>query len=152
MPMLIVGGDTPTGRALADAVAGRGEIRMFVSNEAAAETLRSADFKVALGDVSDASHVGGAAIGAFCAVLLAEAAVDDRTRSFASDPSTVVGSWVSAVAEAGVRRVILVAGAENEELLALSGPGVETAFVDANGIDAAALAARVVALDEARTL
>lgn len=150
--MLIVGADTPAGTALAEAVAGRGEVRVFVSDEATAEALRSADFKVALGDVSDASHVGGAAIGAFCAVLLAEAAVDDRIRSFASDPSTVIGSWVGAVVEAGVRRVILVAGADHEELLALSGPGVETAFVDARGINAAALADRVVALDEARTL
>jgi putative NADH-flavin reductase len=150
--MLIVGADTPPGRALAEAVVGRGEIRVFVSNEAAAETLRSSNFKVALGDVSDASHVGSAAIGAFCAVLLAEAALDDRTRSFASDSSTVIGSWVNAVAEAGVRRVILVAGPDHEKLLALSGPGVETAFVDANGIDAATLADRVVALDEAHTL
>jgi putative NADH-flavin reductase len=152
MPTLIVGADTPAGTALAEAVAGRGEIRVFVSEEAAAEALRSAGFKVALGDVSDASHVGSAAIGAFCAVLLAEAALDDRTRSFASDPSTVAGAWVSAVAEAGVRRVILVAGAELESLLNLAGPGVETAFVDANGIDAATLADRVVALDEAHTL
>ena len=150
--MLIVGADTPTGSALADVVAGRGEIRMFVSDDTAAGALRNANFKVALGDVSDATHVGAAAVGAFSAVLLAEAAVDDRIRSFASDPSTVVGSWVSAVAEARVRRVILVSGAEHEELLARAGAGVETAFVHADGIDAPTLAARVVALDEARTV
>jgi hypothetical protein len=150
--MLIVGADTTAGMAITEAVSGRGEVRVFVSDEVAAETLRGADFKVALGDVSDGSHVGGAAIGAFCAVLLAEAAVDDRTRSFASDPSAIVGSWIDAVTEAGVRRVILVAESDHAELLALSGHGVETAFVDASGLDATAVAARVVTLDEARTL
>lgn len=150
--MLIVGADTRIGKALTEAVAGRGEVRVFVSDEAVADVLRQSEFKVALGDVSDPSHIGGAAIGAFSAVLLAEAATDDRVRSFAVDPTSVVAAWIDAVADAGVRRIILVGGAAEEALLSGVAAGVETAFVDTHQADASSVVARVVALDEARDL
>jgi hypothetical protein len=107
MPVIVVGADTPLGRLTIDRLDGTvGELRAFVSDAREAETLRERGVKVAVGDVSDGSHVGGAATNAFCAVLLADAAVDDRERSFANDPPAVVAAWMDALAEAGVRRVI----------------------------------------------
>jgi hypothetical protein len=44
----------------------------------------------------------------FCAVLVVEAALDDRERSFAADAAAVTAGWAEAVRNAGVRRVIWV--------------------------------------------
>lgn len=109
MPVIVVGADTPIGTLVATAFANRkAEVRAFVSDPVAAARLRDLGIKVAVGDVSDGSHVGGAAHGCFSAVLLTEAASDDRERSFADGPDEIVAAWDGAIAEAGVTRAIWV--------------------------------------------
>lgn len=107
MPVLVVGADTALGSAITEALDGRpGERRAFVSDPVTAEDLRTRSWKVAVGDVSDGSHVGGAALGAYTVVLIAEALFDGRERSFAASPEAVVSAWADAVTEAGASRVI----------------------------------------------
>ncbi|HSJ27828.1 MAG TPA: NAD(P)H-binding protein [Acidimicrobiia bacterium] len=144
MPVIVVGADTPLGRRIVDALYEPDrEIRAFVSDVGTAEELRTMGVKVALGDVSDASHVSGAALRCFSAVLVTEAASDARERSFARSVDAVLDGWVEAVSEAGVTRVIWVGEGERDV------PGTEWVSVDASAEDAAA---RVVALDDVADL
>ncbi|MDH5292159.1 MAG: NAD(P)H-binding protein [Acidimicrobiia bacterium] len=109
MPVIIVGADTAEGNAIAQRMTSpEREVRVFVSDPGAAERLRALGAKAATGDVSDASHIEGASLAAFTAVLCTTAATDDRERSFARDRAEVLSSWIEAVAAAGVRRVIWV--------------------------------------------
>ena len=109
MPVIVVGADTPLGGQVLSALASRdGEVRAFVTNGADATDLRQAGVRVAVGDVSDASHVAGAALDCFTAVLLTDAAFDDRERSFAPDGAAVLAAWDTALVEARVRRAIWV--------------------------------------------
>ena len=89
MPVIVIGADTPLGPAsrgtVADATA---EVRAFVTDPEHGMSPLPEGIKVAVGDVSDGSHVGGAAYGCFSAVLLTEAATDDRERSFAGRART----------------------------------------------------------------
>lgn len=152
MPMIVVGADSPTGAGIVAAAAERcGEVRAFVSDEAAAADLRSRSVKVALGDVSDLSHVEGAARGCFCAVLVAEAAFDGRLMSFASNPEQAIVGWVSAALEAGVTRVVLVhAPPVTDAVEAITGAR-ESAVVDGRApLDE--IVAEVLALDDAERL
>lgn len=110
---MIVGADTQVGLELAERFAGGGrEVRAFVSDPGAAKQLRSLRLKVATGDVSDDSHVSGACMGCFSAVLITAAATDARERNFADSPESVLASWARAVEAAGVQRVIWVGDAE----------------------------------------
>ena len=112
MPVILIGADTATGMAIASSLLPRdGEVRAFVTDPEAAAALKQLGAKVAIGDVSDGSHVGGAALNCFCAILVAEAAEDERDRAFAASPDEVIAGWVVGVAEAAVTRVIWV-GAE----------------------------------------
>ncbi len=107
MPVIVIGADTGPGAAAIDALLPRpGEVRAFVTDPVSAAELKERGVKVALGDVSDGSHVGGAALGAFSAVLIPDCALDDRERSFAEDPAALVEAWAEAIIEAGVQRVI----------------------------------------------
>lgn len=109
MPVIIVGADTPLGEAVMNELLPRdSQVRAFVSSPQAAAQLKERGVKVALGDVSDGSHVGGAALNAFCAVLIHEAATDDRERSFAADPAAVLAAWAEGVNDAAVARTIVV--------------------------------------------
>ena len=109
MPVIVVGADTPTGRAIVEAlIQPDREVRAFVSDIAVAEDLKRLGVKVALGDVSDPSHVGAACTSCFSAVLVTEAASDNRERSFARTADAVLDGWVEAVADAQVSRVIWV--------------------------------------------
>ncbi len=145
MPVLVVGADTAIGRAL---VAGLREpdreVRAFVTDPTAAAELRGLGVKVALGDVSDDSHIEGAAIGCFTVVLVVEAAEDPRERSFASGPEEVLAGWARAVTACGVTRVIWVGDRETA-----SADVDESAHVSPSDPD---LVRRVVALDAARTI
>lgn len=146
MPVIVVGADTPTGQAVAaELLARRGEVRVFVTDPEVGLALRERGAKVAIGDVSDASHVGGAALNAFSAVLVATAARDARERSFACTPEAVLAAWVEGLQTAGVRRAIWV-GVEAEPELQEATP--EAAFVPADR-PAADVAADVARLDEA---
>lgn len=144
MPVIVVGGDTAVGRSIIDAmVEPEREVRAFVTDISVAEELREAGVKVALGDVSDPSHIEGACTRCFTAVLVTEAASDDRERSFARTPEAVLRGWVEAVRNAAVTRVIWVGEG------ALPVDDVEWASVALSETD---VPARVAALDDARTL
>lgn len=154
VPVIVVGADTPLGRPVTTALLGReGEVRAFVSDPSTAEDLRSRGVKVALGDVSDASHVGGAAINAFCAVLLLECVVDDRERAFAAPGDAVASAWGPALAEAGVHRVIVVpdeAGTVDPSPLLRA--GCEHAVIDRMRHSPGEIPAEVARLDDLAVL
>ncbi|MDX1468881.1 MAG: NAD(P)H-binding protein [Acidimicrobiia bacterium] len=143
MPVIVIGADTASGRAIADGLSSPGrEIRVFVSDEEQGADFKDRGFKVAVGDVSDESHVEGAALNCFTAVLIAEAAKDGRERSFATSHQAVVEGWARAVGAAGVRRVVWVTDAEPPET-----PQAEVAAVAPGADD---LVSRVVAIDDAQ--
>jgi putative NADH-flavin reductase len=151
MPVIVVGADTEVGHAVLAALAGRdGEVRAFVSDPAQAEALRRQRVKVAVGDVSDGSHVGGAALGAFCAVLLEAAAADERERSFAATPDAVIAAWADGLSDARVHRVIWVGSRPVPE--ALRAAAAEVAGVPSAGRTSDAIATDVARLDEARSI
>lgn len=109
MPVIVIGADTAVGSSVIDALLPRdGEVRAFVTDVATGLTLKERAAKVAIGDISDGSHVGGAALNTFCAVVIAEAAIDERERSFAADPAAVVAAWAEGLSDAAVHRIIVV--------------------------------------------
>jgi uncharacterized protein YbjT (DUF2867 family) len=113
MPVIVVGADTPNGRAIIEGlIEPRREVRAFVTDPGTAADLRQSGVKVALGDVSDDSHIQGAATNCFTAVLVAEAARDDRDRAFAATESQVLAGWAAAVTASNVTRVIWVEDGE----------------------------------------
>lgn len=143
MPVIVVGADTPEGTAIVRGFLDPGrEIRVFVSDEDAGERFRKLGAKVALGDVSDDSHIEAAATRCFTAVLVTSAIDDGRELAFATNRKQVVDRWAMAVA--GVKRVIWVDGGEVPDV-----EPSEVAQVDPAAED---LVARVLVLDEARTL
>ena len=145
MPLIVVGADTPSGRAILEPHDPRQrEIRVFVTDETVGRRLKDRGFKVALGDVSDASHVEAASTRCFSAVLIAEAASDSRERSFAVDVDQVLKGWAGAVASSGVRRVIWVTTGDP--------PGALVDEVAIVSPDDPGLAEKVARLDDARSL
>ena len=145
MPVMVVGADTENGRALIDGLVAPGrEVRAFVSDPGAVAGLKALGVKVALGDVSDESHVQGCLTNCFTAVLVTEAARDGRERSFAMSEEHVLRGWASAAAASGVSRVIWVHDGEAPS----AGP-VETRTVSPQS---ARLVEEVKALDDARVL
>jgi len=130
MPVIVIGADSEYGIAVAQALARRdGEVRAFVTDPGSAQPLRDLGIKVAVGDVSDGSHIEGAAHRAFTAVLISEAASDGRERSFARSFDHLVTAWADALQAARVERVLWVGPDE-----AAPGPireaGVEIACID----------------------
>jgi hypothetical protein len=145
MPVIVIGADTSSGMGVIDALYRPDrEIRAFVSDESVAAGLRLRAIKVALGDVSDDTHIEAAATRCFTAVLMAEAAEDDRERSFSDSAGEVLAGWGRAIGTAGVTRAIWVMAGQPPPS---SVP--ETAVVDPARLD---LAETVAALDDARTL
>lgn len=145
MPVIVVGADTGPGRSILDRLAHPDrEIRAFVSDETTAADLKERGVKVAIGDVSDESHVEGASLRCFSAVLVTEAAGDARERSFASTSGEVLEGWARAVSNSQVKRVIWVTDDEPPPA------GIsEVAIVDPADPD---LAERVAALDDAQRI
>ncbi len=151
MPVIVIGADTEIGEAIVEALLPRrGEVRAFVSDPDAAARLKERGVKVAVGDVSDASHVGGAALNTFSAVLVPEAATDARERSFAAGASQVFAMWAEALGDAGVHRAIWLAAEDLESLPIATAP--EVAIVATAGRAHADVAADVASLDEAAVL
>jgi nucleoside-diphosphate-sugar epimerase len=108
MPVIVIGADTQIGHAIVPALRpASGELRLFASDPDAVAAYRPFA-KVAVGDISDGSHVGAAAIGAFCAIVIAAAAHDDRERYFAAGPDELFAQWADGLADAGVTRIIVV--------------------------------------------
>jgi nucleoside-diphosphate-sugar epimerase len=143
MPVIVVGADTVEGTAIVEGLLDPArEIRVFVSDEDAGARFRKLGAKVALGDVSDDSHVEAAATRCFTAVLVTNAIDDGREIGFATSRKQVLDGWAAAVAN--VQRVIWVDGGEVPDVK----PG-EVAKVDPSVPD---LVTRVIDLDEARSL
>lgn len=145
--MMIVGADTELGLRLARTVTSPDrEIRAFVSDPHTADHLRSLGVKVALGDVSDPTHIGAACTGVFTVVFVTEAAHDERVRDFIDNPATLIESWGEAAVEAGARRVIWVGDDPPAPT-----PGCEFATVGAD-LTIEQQVARIVELDDALRL
>jgi uncharacterized protein YbjT (DUF2867 family) len=148
MPVIVVGADTVYGSAVAEALSARdGEVRAFVTDPESAPPLRALGIKVAIGDVSDASHIAGASHGAFSAVMIAEAGLDDRERSFAASYQALLAAWAEALRDAGVSRIIWVAAEEHlpEPLATIGVPG---AVVDTRHTSTRQAAAQAARLDD----
>lgn len=145
MPVIVVGADTRPGKLIIDRLNHPDrEIRAFVTSQTAANELKDVGVKVALGDVSDESHVEGAALRCFSAVLVAEAAEDDRERSFAANAYEVMRGWARAMARSHVKRVIWVASTDPPE----------TSIGEVAKVDPAdpELVEKVASLDDAQTM
>ncbi len=152
MPVLVVGADTPVGASVVDALTNReGELRCFVTDVEVAADLRSRPAKVALGDVSDGSHVGAAGLNCFSIVFICAAATDTHERAFCSTPAQVFEQWQEAITMAGARRIIWVEDADTTG----SGSRIsanEIAVITGAGLSNRDIADRVVALDEVSDL
>jgi len=123
VPVIVIGADTTLGESVIHELRHHDrDIRAFVSDPAVAADLRKHGIKVALGDVSDGSHVGAAAAGCFSAIVIPEAALDDRLRSFADSPEATISTWASALDEASISRLISF---EDNRI-----PGVSKRFAD----------------------
>jgi nucleoside-diphosphate-sugar epimerase len=146
MPLIVVGADTSSGEAILERLdATSREIRVFVSDETTGRRLRERGFKVAAGDVSDESHVEAAAMRCFSAVLITEAASDDRERAFASTADDVLEGWARAMNGSEVTRVIWVTEDEQH-------PEADAREVTAVRPSDPGFAETVVALDEAHSI
>ncbi|MCH8971837.1 MAG: hypothetical protein E2O98_07005 [Acidobacteria bacterium] len=145
MPVIVVGADTSAGQAILQRLQKpEREVRAFVSDERVGAQLKKSGFKVALGDVSDESHIETASTRCFSAILIAEAAMDDRERSFAGTVDEVLGGWARAVVNSEVTRVIWVSQADHPRT-----PTREVARVDPDDPE---LVEKVVALDDAQVI
>lgn len=141
--MIVVGADTPTGeKIIAEVAEPDREVRAFVSDPAGGALLKESGVKVAVGDISDGSHVSGACLRCHTAVLVCEAARDGREISFADSPDELFVLWAQAVSDAGVRRVIWVA---DHPVPTADAP--EQATVD-SALPGPTIARRVAALDD----
>lgn len=143
MPVIVVGADTLDGMKIVDELLSPGrEVRVFVSDPEIGAELKARGAKVATGDVSDESHIEAAATRCFSAVLVTEAARDDRERSFVDNEAKLLEAWATAVS--GVTRVIWVHSEEPPPVR----PD-QVVVVHPNTPD---LAKRVAELDDARSI
>lgn len=150
MPVIVIGADTPVGDAVVSAVKPKsGEIRVFISDPDEAARYRTIA-KVAIGDLSDGSHVGGAAIGAFCAIAIAGAAHDARERYFADTPGAVFDQWADGLADAGVGRIIFVGTKPDAaDVTTLRSAAAEFVFVDTTDKSPKTIATEVARVEAA---
>ena len=147
MPVMVVGADTPVGEAIIrEVIDPDREFRALVSDPSVGVRLKEAGVKVAMGDVSDASHVSAACLRCHTVVLVCDAASDGREISFAADAGELLGQWAQAVSEAGAKRVIWVA---NHPVPEAQIP--EQATVDSD-LSPEQIATRVADLDDAAVL
>lgn len=149
MPVIVVGADTDLGGRVVDGLLREAaEVRAFVTDAEAGAALKRRGVKVAVGDVSDESHIGGASARTFCAVLLSEAASDGRERAFAANPSRVVEAWAGGLRAAGTTRAVWV-GDGTIEPGAVKDAVHEFAFVDVTGRVPDDVVAEVLAAESA---
>ena len=153
MPVIVIGADAPGGREIVQSLLGReGEVRVFVTDPAVARRLRDLGAKVAMGDVSDGSHIGAAALAAFSAVVITAAAIDERKRSFASTGSDVLAAWAEALTDVSIHRIIAVGDPGEDAGALLRAAAPEYASVNPTGRSPGDIAIEVAALDDAATL
>ena len=153
MPVIVIGADTELGHAIVPALRpASGEIRLFASDAEAVDVYRTFA-KVAVGDISDGTHVGGAAIGAFCAIVIAAAATDGRERYFARSADELFAQWADGLRDAGVTRCIVVGAADDlPERMHLDSVCEEYILVDTAGRATADIVAAVAAAESAARL
>lgn len=153
MPVIVIGADTPVGAAVVAALRpASGEIRVFVTDPEAGQRYRNAS-KVAVGDLSDGTHVGGAALGAFCAICVFAAASDDRERHFAATPDAVVKQWADGLRDADIGRVIAIGtGSELPPSNPLARIAPEYRLVDITDRSTQDIAVEVAALEASSSL
>ena len=109
MPVMVVGADTLLGEVIiGELIEPDREVRAFVSDPSRGVRLKESGVKVAVGDISDTSHVSSACLRCHTVVLVCEASRDGREISFAADAGELFDQWAQAVSEAGVKRVIWV--------------------------------------------
>lgn len=110
MPVMVVGADHPLGEVIARKLAAPDrEVRAFISSVNSHGPLRALGIKVAIGDLSDQSHVEAAATSCFTVVFIEPALGDGRELAFAAAEAATTG-WARAATDAGVKRVIWVGG------------------------------------------
>ena len=144
MPVIVVGADAGSGIEIVDGLRTPGrDLRAFVSDPEIGARLKTSGVKVALGDVSDDSHVEAAAIGCYTAVLMAEAAFDDRERSFADSRQEVLEGWARAMETSQVSRLIWISTDEPP------GSSIDSALLDPGDPN---VVSKAIALDEAQTI
>lgn len=108
MPVIVVGADHPLGEVIARKLAApEREVRAFISSADSHGPLRSLGIKVAIGDLSDESHIEAAANSCFTAVFVEPALGDGRELAFAA-PEAAARNWAKAATGARVRRIIWV--------------------------------------------
>ncbi len=147
MPVMVVGADTPVGEAIiGELIDPDREVRAFVSDPSVGVRLKEAGVKVAMGDVSDASHVSAACLRCHTVVLVCDAGRDGREISFAADAGELHTQWAQAVSEAGAKRVIWVANHPIPEVRV-----AEQATVESD-LSHGEIANRVADLDDAAVL
>ena len=145
VPVIVIGADTTAGEAILEGLKHpKREVRAFVTDERVGTTLKKSGFKVAVGDVSDESHVETASMRCFSAILVAEAASDERVRSFAETADDVLDSWARAMVNSDVARVIWVSKADH--------PPTSTTEVVRVDPEDPELVETVVKLDDAQTI
>ena len=148
MPVIVVGADTPIGATIVEALRSReGEIRVFVTDVDIGLAMKAQGLKTAIGDVSDASHVGGAAIQCFSAILIPDAAFDERERSFAVDAVAVLEGWAEALREGRVTRAIVLDDARVDDIGAIFSDATPELAIVAPG-DPDGVAQEVARLDD----
>ena len=123
---MVVGADHPLGEVIARKLAAPDrEVRAFISSVNSHGPLRSLGIKVAIGDLSDESHVEAAAASCFTVVFVESALEDGRELAFAP-PEAAARGWAKAAKGAGVKRVIWV----GDRVPAVNGPEVAAVAVD----------------------
>ncbi|MFQ5948728.1 MAG: hypothetical protein ACE5KX_07705 [Acidimicrobiia bacterium] len=154
MPVIVIGADTPLGTATVRALLQReGEVRAFITDPQAVDRFKALRAKVAIGDISDATHVGGAALNAFSAVLIAEATHDGREMSFAEKPDDVIAGWAEGLKDAGVQRAIWVTDTRGHGAEALLRDAVaELAVLETADLSPGEVGTAVARLDDAERL
>ena len=131
MPVIVVGADHPLGEVIVRKLAAPDrEVRAFVSSADAHGALRALGVKVAVGDLSDESHVEAAATSCFTAVFVEPALEDGRDLAFGA-PEAAAKGWAAAAVGAGVKRVIWVGNGAPP----VQGPEIATLSVDQRSHD-----------------
>ena len=151
MPVIVIGADTPLGEVIIEGLMPReSEVRAFVSDVDKGLELRRRGAKVAIGDLSDGSHVGGAATRAFCAIFVASSAGDDRERSFADTPLEVYRQWRDGLADSGIKRILWVD--ENPPPAFITDSAPETVHVDVSAKTPQQVSEEVARLEDAQSV
>ena len=127
MPVVVTGASGGIGGVLVPMLVERGEVRALIRNPQAAEPLRAAGAKVAVGDLADTASVTTVMAGAHTVIHLAGGLVLPDEEAYAAANFVTVRDALEAATEAGVTRFLLLSypGAS---------PDSKNAFLRAKGL------------------